>query len=227
MIFYKNLYIIGTSHISPASVNEVESVLSKIRPEIIALELDKRRLPSLMSGKKSSIRLIDIKKVGLKGFLFNIIGAYAEKRLGRLTGISPGSEMKKAIEIARKLNSKIALIDQDIEITLKKLSERITLKEKLTFLKDLLLSSFTNQKIDFDIHKVPSQTKIKKMTLKIKKDYPSFYQTLIVERNIYMAKALYNILTENQSSRIVAIVGAGHEQDILEIIKNVHKKRGK
>ena len=122
MIHYKNLYIVGTSHISPQSLKQVEYILLKIRPEIIALELDRKRLPALLGQKKKSLKLSDIRKVGLKGFLFNLIGAYAEKRLGKITGIKPGSEMKKAIEIAKSLGSKIALIDQDIEITLKTVS---------------------------------------------------------------------------------------------------------
>ena len=41
---YKNLIIIGTSHIAKQSLEEVQRTIEKEKPEIIALELDKKRL---------------------------------------------------------------------------------------------------------------------------------------------------------------------------------------
>ena len=137
---YKNLVIIGTSHISVESIKEVQSKILKIRPDIIALELDSKRFYAL-TAKNKKINLLDIKKIGIKGYLFNLLGSYLERKLGKLVGISPGSEMLKAIRIAKKLNIKIALIDQDIEITLKNLSKAITWKEKLKFLWDITASA--------------------------------------------------------------------------------------
>jgi pheromone shutdown protein TraB len=34
-----------------------------------------------------------------------------------------------------------------------------------------------------------------------------------------MAKALYNLMSKDHSKTIVAVVGAGHEKDLIEIIK--------
>ena len=115
---YKNIVIIGTSHISIESIKEVEAEIRKIEPEVVALELDRRRFLGLFA-KKRHISLKDIKHMGIKGFLFNSLGYYIEKKLGKLVGVAPGSEMKKAVQIAKELNCKIALIDQDVSITLK------------------------------------------------------------------------------------------------------------
>ena len=132
MIIYKNLVILGTSHISIESVNEVESVIRSISPDVVALELDSKRFNALFS-KKIRISILDIKSIGVKGFLFNLIGAFVEKKLGKLVGVSPGSEMKKATLVAKELKCKIALIDQDINITLNNISKRLTFKEKMNF----------------------------------------------------------------------------------------------
>lgn len=225
---YKNLTIIGTSHIAIESIKEVKDVISKIKPKIVALELDRKRFQSLIYKKKRRLKFSDIKHIGLKGYLFNLIGAWVEKKLGKTVGVLPGSEMKKAVKIAYQLKSDIALIDQDIEITLKKLSKRITWKEKFRFVADILKGLiFRKPEITFDLKKVPSEKIIKKLTSKVKKRYPSFYLTLIKERDAYMAKALYSLTAKYPNKKIVAVVGAGHEQDIINLIKNLKKiKKG-
>lgn len=217
---YKNLKIIGTSHISIESVNEVESVILSVKPEIVAIELDKIRFYSLTSkGKKVSIR--DIFKIGIKGFLFNLIGAWIEKQLGKIVNVKPGSEMIKAIESAKKVNARVALIDQDIRVTLKKLSKQLTWKEKFTFVKDIFKGMFSKERIKIDLRKVPDKKLINTLIKKLKDDYPTLYKVLIEERNLVLAKNLNKLMTTNKS--IIAIIGAGHEEEVLRIIKNENK----
>ena len=216
---YKNLYLIGTSHIAIQSINEVKSTILKFNPNVIALELDLLRFKSLLSTKKSKLRLKDVGKFGVKGFLFNLIGAYIEKRLGKLVGIKPGSEMRTAINIAKENNIQVALIDQDITITLKNLNERISGKEKMRFIIDIIKGMFIKKTIKIDLTKVPSKTMINKLTNMVKKRYPSLYKVLIEDRDIYMAKALYKIMNTYPNDNIVAIVGAGHVDGILKNIK--------
>lgn len=218
-MYYKNLTIIGTSHISIESIKEVQSTILNIKPDIIALELDSKRFYALTSKNKKT-SLLDIKKIGLKGYLFNLLGSYLEKKLGKLVGISPGSEMLSAIKLAKKLNIKLALVDQDIEITLKNLSKAITWREKLKFLLDIITIPIQKNKIEFDLKKVPSEKIIKKLIAQIKKQYPSLYKTLIYDRDIYIAKSLYNLISSNPEKKVIAIVGAGHESSILKWIKN-------
>ena len=117
---YKNLTIIGTSHIARQSLEEVEKAIKELKPDIVAVELDKKRYYALTSTKKSKFGFYDLRRVGLKGAIFSLIGAWAEKKLGEYVGVAPGSEMLKAIDLANKNNIQIKLIDQDIEVTLKK-----------------------------------------------------------------------------------------------------------
>jgi pheromone shutdown-related protein TraB len=219
MYTYKNLNIIGTSHVAIQSIKEVEQVILDIKPNIVAIELDPKRFQSLIHKKKTKLRLRDIQKVGFKGFLFNALGAWIENKLGKSVGILPGSEMKKAVETAYKIKADLALIDQDIEITLKKLSQTLTWKEKFRFLIDILKSLFAKNKIKFDLTKVPDEKTIKMLTNQVRKRYPSFYKVLIKDRNFFMAKALYNLMIKDTNKKIVAVVGAGHEKDLISIIK--------
>ena len=218
-MIYNNLTIIGTSHIAKQSLEEVEKAIVEGKPDIVALELDRRRLYSLFK-KPGKIRIYDIKRVGIKGFVFSLIGAWAEKKLGEIVGVAPGSEMKKAVRLAKKNKIKIALIDQDIEITLQKFSKSLTWKEKWNFIVDIIRAIFVRKKvIEFDLTKVPSKKIIKKLVSQVKKRYPNVYNVLIEERNHVMAENLIKIMELYPDKKILAIIGAGHEDDILKLIK--------
>lgn len=214
---YKNLTVIGTSHIARESIIEVKAKISELKPSIVALELDKLRFETLLYNKKSKTRLSDIRYIGLKGFLFNLIGAYIEKKLGEIVNVKPGSDMKAAIIAAKQNKADIALIDQDIRITLKALSKAFTWKEKLKFIAEIIKGFFKREKISIDLTKVPDKKLIRKLTEKFRNDFPSIYKVLIDDRNKVMAQNLYKLMSTNKD--ILAVVGAGHEDDIIELIK--------
>ncbi len=216
---YLNLTIIGTSHIAKQSLDEVKETIINEKPDIIALELDEKRLRALLSKRKKTYG--NIFRVGLKGYLFSLLGAWVEKKLGEYVGVKPGSEMKTAIRLARRNKIRIALIDQDIEVTLRKLSKRISLKEKWNFIIDILGGIFSKKrKIEFDLTKVPKKSIVKKMIKEVKERYPNIYTILVKERNEIMAERLKELMEKNKEKKILAIVGAGHEEDIIKIIKS-------
>ena len=222
MIKYKNLSILGTSHIAAQSIDEVRKNVKEIRPGIIALELDYKRFQALTSKKPKGI--VNPFQFGLIGFIFNQLGAYAEKKLGKLVGITPGSEMVEAARLAKKYKIKIALIDQDIGITLKNLSKEITRKEKWRFIIDLFKAGFTKEnKITIDLTKVPKEDFIRKIIKQVKERYPSFYKVIVKDRDKVMAKNLYTLISNNKDEKVLAIVGAGHEKDMLKEIKRYKK----
>ena len=217
---YKNLVLLGTSHIAKQSMHEVKKYIEEGHPHIIAIELDTKRLPALMHKGPRKIEFRNIRSIGLKGFIFSLFGAWAEKKLGKIVGVAPGSEIKQAIMIAKKENIELALIDQDIEITLKRLSKTLTWKEKFNFLSDIIQALFTRSKeLDFDLRTVPDKKIIRKLTDKLKERYPNVYRVLIEERNFVIAKNLKELMASNPDKKILVILGAGHVDDVLELIK--------
>ena len=153
------------------------------------------------------------------GFIFSLLGAWAEKQLGKIVGVKPGSEMLTAARLAKKKKIQLALIDQDIELTLKRLSQEITWKEKFNFIGDLLKGViFRKKEIYFDLTKVSEKDIIKKLILKVKNRYPSIYRVLIEERNKILSKNLFMLMQNNK--KILAIIGAGHETEVLDMIKD-------
>lgn len=222
---FKNLILVGTSHIAPESVKDVEDAIEKYEPGVVAIELDKKRLYGLLHPTKKKLRLRDIKRIGVKGFLFALLGEWAERKLGEQIGTKPGQEMMKAYRLGRKHHAKIALIDQDIEITLKRISQTFTWKEKWNFFVDIIKAViFRKPVVDMDLKKVPGKDIIAKLMKETKKRYPNLYKVLVVERNHFMAANLARIMTFYPDDNIVAVIGAGHEKEMKDLVKKYLKK---
>ncbi len=219
---FHNLFIIGTSHISKQSIKEIQQGFEQLKPDIIAVELDKHRLYALLSKKQGKPSIYDIKRVGIKGFIFALLGSWASNKLGKIVGVKPGSEMKTAVTLAKQNNKKLALIDQHIEITLRRLSQTLSWKERWNFVVDLFNGFVLRKKdplLNFDLNKVPSKKLIKMMVDKVKQRYPNIHKVLIEERNYHMARKLKQIMAQNPDKKVLAVIGAGHEEDILNILK--------
>ncbi|QQG39146.1 MAG: TraB/GumN family protein [Candidatus Woesearchaeota archaeon] len=217
---HKNLTIIGTSHISIESVKDVKEAFKKINPSIIALELDKKRFFAIQNeGEKLSLK--DIFSLGFRIFLLNLIGAWIEKKLGEKVGMKPGSEMIEAIKLAKEKKTKIALIDQDVSITMRKLV-KTPFKEKIKLLLEIIKGVIFKKGtlIKFDLRRVPPEELIEKMTKELRDKYPYIYRVLIKERNVIMAKRINHLMTNNKQENILVVIGAGHKKEILEMIKN-------
>ncbi|MAF35611.1 conjugal transfer protein TraB [archaeon] len=213
MITFKNITIIGTSHISPKSVALVKKTILDEKPEFVGIELDFRRFTHLNSNaKKRKLSIKDIKTLGMTGFFLNLVGGWLEKKLGELTGSAPGSEMIMAAKAAKQIDAKILLLDRDITVTLKRLSKKITFKEKMTFVWDIISAPFKKRKIKFDLKSVPSEELIITLLKEVKQKYPNVHKVLLAERDLYMAKGLNTYI--GKPEKVIVVVGAGHEKGV-------------
>lgn len=221
MIEYKNVTLIGTSHISPESIQEVKETIKKVCPQIITLELDKGRFDGLMNkSTKGLFSLVAFKRLGVRGVLFSMIGAWLEQKLGKMVGTKPGNEMKIAVIEGAKIKAKIVLIDQEIGITIKRLFKNLTFKEKFRFVIDIIKGALGfGEKVTINLKSVPGDELIEKLILSVRERYPSVYKTLIEERNVFMAKRLHNLMIRFPNDKIVSVVGAGHLKGIIEELK--------
>jgi pheromone shutdown-related protein TraB len=218
-----NLDIIGTSHIARESLKEVKDAINTEKYDIIALELDPLRMQALLSKKKQGVSIQHMFRVGVKGYIFSLFGAWAEKKLGQVVGMKPGAEMLTAYRLAKKKKLKIALIDQRIDITLKKFSKALTWREKWHFVVDVVKGFFKRPQLEFDLRTVPSKKVVAKLIKRVKKRYPNFYKVLVADRNKVMAQNLSQLVSRYPGKRILAIVGAGHEEDIMNIVDETPK----
>ncbi len=238
------LKIIGTSHISRESISDVGRAFSDGNIDILALELDDGRLRAILDrdkpgGKSSAFSFRDIKNFGVKTYLFARFIGWVEGYLGSKVGVSPGSEMLQAFRLAQKNNVRVALVDQDVRVTLKKLGS-LSWRECLNFFVDLfkgvlaglgIISRESVQGFEFlhNLARVPSDDFIEKILLQTKLRYPTIYRVLVSERNKFIARRIASLQHQNPGARILAVLGAGHKMDVeqlynkymnMEFIKN-------
>jgi pheromone shutdown-related protein TraB len=221
---YKNVQLIGTSHIAKESINKINNEFSNFNPDIVCIELDHKRLNALITDQKPDRSLGGIRRYGLQGYLFAIIGGYIQEKLGNVVGVKPGSDMLTAVKLTRQQGKQLFLVDQDIEITLRKFSKAFTWKEKFRLLWDILRAPFSKH-IKFDLSKVPKEEIISKLMTDLKERYPNIYSVLVDGRNQVMAKNIYKIMSKNEDKKILVIIGAGHEKDLLRLVKLEDYKR--
>ena len=65
-----NLVLVGTAHVSKASVEEVESAIEEYKPDIVAVELDEKRFEVLTNKQKWEETPITDMIRGGKAFFF-------------------------------------------------------------------------------------------------------------------------------------------------------------
>ncbi|NQV91274.1 TraB/GumN family protein [Candidatus Woesearchaeota archaeon] len=223
-----NLTIIGTSHIAKQSVDEIKTFIETQKPDIVAVELDIQRAAALMQEQKNKVSLGDILQIGLKGYIFVKIGQIVQEKLGKMVGVAPGSDMKTAINLAKKEKLDVVFIDQPIRITLKNFSKQLTWRERFRFLGEMVKGLLFPKKqmrdmgmTNFDLTKVPAEEVIEKLVGQMRQKYPSVYKTLISDRNKYMVKSLVKIMRKYPDKRILAVVGAGHKKGMEALLLKV------
>lgn len=210
--------LLGTSHVSPKSVEQVKRSIDELQPDIVCVELDKHRLDGMLSKEKQSKSPKLIFKIGAGGYIFLLFGSYVQKKIAQKLGMKPGQDMLTAVEYSK--GRKVALIDQPAHITLKKMSKALTF---FTMCKILFSTLFKSKKMAaelgiIDVSGVPPPDVIEKLLLYMKKDYPKIYHVLVEERNIYMVQRIKNLTKQFPEATLLVVVGAAHVQGMKELL---------
>ncbi|WP_435184413.1 TraB/GumN family protein [Halobellus sp. EA9] len=124
--------VVGTAHVSEESVREVEETIEAERPDVVAVELDEGRYQQLKGGEPDDIEPSDL----LSGnTVFQFIAywmlSYVQARLGEKFDVTPGADMLSAVETAEELGIDVALVDRDINETMRRFWSQMGLVEKL------------------------------------------------------------------------------------------------
>ena len=211
--------LLGTSHVSPQSIKAVEQEVQ--HHDIIAVELDRQRVQTLLSNKQTKPRTWQlIKAVGISGAVFAKIGHWVEHKIGASVGTTPGGEMKAAIYQAAQQQKRVALIDQPIQQTLKRFSQVFTWRVKLKLLKTV----FKKTDIRFDVRAEPDEETVQQLLKYLDEAVPELAEVLIHERNRYMARKLQALQEANKEASILAVVGAGHLPGMREELNRLSEE---
>jgi len=205
----KEIILLGTAHVSQQSIKEVEEIIEKEKPDVVCVELDDARYQSLTNPDAwKEINIIKLIKEG-KGFLLlaNLSLQAFQKKLGLDLGVRPGDEMKAAINSAKTLNLKTAMVDRPIQITLRRAWGKSSFSGKSKLLGILLASSFSKEKLNpEEIEKLKQQSAMDGVMEEVSDYLPSVKEVIIDERDEYLASKIWQV----EGKKIVAVLGAGH-----------------
>jgi pheromone shutdown-related protein TraB len=210
------IILVGTGHVFQESVDLARSTILQVHPDHVALELDYHRMKALQSRSQEKPAFRDMLKMGVRIAILGTILSYFQSKVGKETGVFPGAEMLEAMKAAEEVGAHIALIDQEMTVTLHRITSSMSLFSILKIMFYMLLpTKITIDAIDRDM--------VEDMTQELRRLSPSAYRVLLEERDSIMA---HNILT--LSGTIVVVVGAGHvkgiKNNLIESYKNYRRE---
>lgn len=203
--------LLGTAHVSRASVEAVTHLIASRSFDLVAVELDEHRHQSLLRPDDwRSVDLFRIVREGKAGMLAaNLaLGAY-QRRLAEQFGVEPGAELKAASVEATARNIPVLLIDRDVGTTLKRAYRAVGFFDKLSIIGGLAASAISSDDItEADIEKLKQGDILTNTFDEFARQSKPLHHALIVERDRYMGRRLREGCTPGQ--QVLAVVGAGH-----------------
>jgi pheromone shutdown-related protein TraB len=214
----KEVIVVGTAHVSKASVEETRQAIEEYRPDVIAIELcqnryDVMRNPSTWS-EMDIVKVIKEKKALL--LFANLLMSSIQKRMGDKFGVRPGEEMRAAIEEADRLGIALAPVDRSVQTTLKRAWHSLSFWGKNKFLFTSLYSFIGMDEVkEEDVEGLKEKDMLTQAVEEIGKQAPTIKHVLIDERDAYMGRKIADI----EGKKVLAVVGAGHMKGLLTQIK--------
>ncbi len=214
----REIILMGTAHVSHESVEQVAQAIREESPDRICVEIDAGRYQSL--SKKENWQQMNLNKVfrEKKGFLLlaNLVLTSFQRKVGMGTGIKPGEEMKRAIEVARELDIPFSFSDRPVQITLQRAWGKSNFWNKMKLLASLISSVFSNEEVDAEeIESLKQKGALEDMMGELASYLPSVKSVLIDERDQYLATNIY----KSPGSKVLAVVGAGHMAGMVKWIQ--------
>ncbi|CAI0550555.1 unnamed protein product [Linum tenue] len=183
-----DVYLVGTAHVSEESCREVEAVIRYLKPEVVFLELCSSRVSVL---------------------------APQNLKVASQLEVFPGSEFRVAFEEAKKYGAIVILGDRPVQVTLRRTWLKMPLWHKAKLVYSLLFQAVflaSPQDLKKMLKEMDDVDMLTLVIQEMSKQFPTLMETLVHERDQYMASMLHRYACEHSS--VVAVVGRGHLQGI-------------
>ncbi len=214
-------HILGTAHVSQKSAEVVTALIETDAFDAVAVELCEPRFQALTKQQGyEEMDLFAVLRQGKAGMMMASLALSAyQRRIAKQFGIEPGAEMKAGIEAANKMEKPVWLIDREIGITLKRASAHLGWWGRWVMLNGLFFSMFSKEEIsEREIEELKQGDLLGQTLQQVSADSPELYESLIAERDRYMAAKLKIHATEDSAGQqtnqpirsILVVLGAGH-----------------
>ncbi|OQY33310.1 MAG: conjugal transfer protein TraB [Spirochaetaceae bacterium 4572_59] len=216
----REIILMGTAHVSKESVEQVANAIREENPDRLCVEIDSGRFQSL--SKKENYQQMNLNKIfrEKKGFLMlaNLVMTSFQRKIGMNTGVKPGEELKRAVEVATELGIPFSFSDRPVQMTLQRAWAMSNLWNKMKLLASLISSVFTREEVDAEeVETLKEKGALEDMMGELADYLPSVKAVLIDERDQYLATNLYKA----EGKKVLAVVGAGHMAGIVRWINDL------
>lgn len=203
--------LLGTAHVSKASIDAVHAAIDSGQFDAVAVELDEQRHKALTQpdalAQLDLVKVIREKKVA--PFAANLALAAYQRRLAEQLGIEPGAELKAAATEAVARGLSMQLIDRDVGITFRRIMQGLRWWDRMKLVGSVAGGLFASEDVsEDDIERLKEGDMLESSFGEFARETPSLYASLIDERDQYMAAKLRE--RTDGATRVLAVVGAGH-----------------
>lgn len=205
----RDIYLVGTAHVSQRSVDDVGRVVSELSPDSVCVELDATRHQALVDPKRwRNLDIFEVIRERRVLFLLSslVLSSY-QRRLGSKLGVRPGAEMLAAIEHAERVGARLVLADRDIQATLKRTWAALSLWDSVQLIGTLIGALFAKGEItEAQVEALKDRDTVNELVREFAEMMPRLQRPLIDERDRFLMSSI----REAPGACVVAVVGAGH-----------------
>ena len=213
----RTFYLLGTAHVSQASVDLVRDTIQELKPDSVAVELCFSRYQTLRDPDRwKNTDIVAVIKQGKGNLLLaQLLLSSFQKRIGKKLGVKPGAEMMQAMDTCSELSIATVLADRDVGTTLRRTWSRLGWWSLSKLLVSSLLGIFESHEISQqEVERLKRSDALEEALKELSQHLPEVGETLVDERDRYLAAKIYSA----PGQRVVAVVGAGHLQGIARYL---------
>ena len=217
----ENLRLLGTAHISKTSADAARREVAEYDPDIVAIELCKSRLDALTRPERFDNETLG--KVLREGkaplVLFQSMLAVEQRRMGLAEGEKPGTDLLAAIQAAGQAQKEVALVDRDIQTTLRRAWRKMRFREKWKVMSALLFEE-EDEDEEVNVEELLENTDlITELMGELREVAPAAGEVLIDERDEFLAGSIQRLRPEG---KVLAVIGAGHLEGVANHLRENH-----
>lgn len=223
----RRITLLGTAHISRASADKVRELIATGEYDAVAIELCPSRHNAIVDP--DALAKMDLFEVIRKRKVLMVaanlaLGAFQQRMADQLD-ITPGAEMRMAIDCARAVHLPVLLIDREIAVTLKRCYHSVSWWQRIHLLSGLVASVVVHRKVsEEEIERLKEGDMLESAFTQFAEQAHGLYQGLIDERDRYMSARLIHEADAGAYRNLLAVVGAGHMKGIRRYLEQYRQR---
>ena len=214
----ENLRLLGTAHVATASVEAVRENIANWGPDVVAVELCKSRHSALTQDRRLDKEgLLKVIKEGKAPMvLLQSLLAAEQRKMGIDEGQQPGAELLAAVTAAEEAGLEVALIDRDIQTTLRRAWNKMGFREKFGLLWALLAEDEEEEELELE-QVLADKDLLTSLMEELREVSPGAGEVLIDERDEFIARKISDIRGDG---KVLAVLGAGHLDGVSKFLSD-------